>query len=112
MYKIEIKNDMFDIVKRLKSIDNSYFVMYDKKFSRYELHSNDQVGSTYTLTIPYQNLDKRTIDYVLKTRRENYEKLIKEMELNNQKLEQKEMSNILDKAKYDLTDKLKYYSRH
>lgn len=109
MCKIEIKDDMFDICRRLKNIDSSYFILYDKCRGKYELHSTAQYGNTYTLTIPYNRLDKRTIDYVLKTRRENIKKLISDMEENNKKLEKRELDNILDIAKYDLTSKLRYY---
>lgn len=109
MCKIEIKNDLYNICTRLKNIDSSYFVMYNKLNHRYEIHSNAQYGNTYALTIPYDKLDKRTLDYCLSTRREKYLELIKEMEINNQKLEKKEIDNVIDKAKYDLTSKLKYY---
>lgn len=109
MCKIEIKQDLYNICKRLKQIDSSYFVMYNKSTSKYEIHSSEQYGNTYALTIPYNKLDKRAIDYCLSTRRENYLKLIKEMEINNQKLENKEIDNIIDRARYDLTSKLKYY---
>ena len=108
MCKIEIKNDMFDICNRLKNIDSTYFILYDKTKGKYELHSSAQ-KCTYCATIPYTKLDKRTIDFALKTRRENISKLIFEMEENNKKLEEKEIDNVLDRAKYDLNSKLKYY---
>ena len=108
MCKIEIKKDMFDICRRLKNIDTTYFILYDKIRRKYELHSTAQ-KDTYCAIIPYDKLDKRTIDFVLNTRRENIKRLIFEMEENNRKLEQKEMDNILDRAKYDLSSKLKYY---
>ena len=108
MYKIEIKNDMFDISNRLKNIDSTYFILYDKIRGKYELHSTAQVD-TYCATIPYKKLDKRAIDFALKTRRENIDRIILEMEENNKKLEMREVDNILDRAKYDLNSKLKYY---
>ena len=108
MCKIEIKNDMFDICRRLKNIDSTYFILYDKIRGKYELHSTAQLD-TYCATIPYNRLDKITIDFALKTRRENIKRLILEMEENNKKLEEKEIDNILDRARYDLNSKLKYY---
>lgn len=109
MCKIEIKNDIFDICRRLKNIDSSYFILYDKIRGKYELHSTEQYHNSYVLTIPYDRLDCRTIDFVYMTRRENSKRLIFEMEENNKKLEKREMDNILDMAKYELNSKLKYY---
>ena len=40
--KIEIKEDLFDIVNRLKEIDDGYFVLYDLKKCRYEVHNKKQ----------------------------------------------------------------------
>lgn len=112
MCKLIVKNDMYNIVNRLKSIDKDYFVMRNTVTNKYELHHKGQLNTTYTLTLPFDSLDARTINYVFQSRRENFDKLIKEMEITNKKLENKEIENILDMAKYDLKNKLKYYENH
>ena len=107
MFKIEIENDVFNIIKRLKKIDKNYFVLYVHEKRLFEIHHKKQ-QNTYCLTLPYKTLDKRTLDYVLKSRVENIKKIIKEMEENNQKLENKSIEEKIDQSKYELTCKLKY----
>ncbi len=111
MYKIKIKSDLFNIVNRLKSIDKNYFVLFNKVKNNYEIHNENQPFSTYCLTLPYAKLDKRTIDYVLKTRKENFDKIIKEMEISNKKIEENKNEEIMYRAKYDLTEKLKIINK-
>ena len=65
-----IKNDIFNIAKRLKSIDKKYFIVFNSDRNKYEVHYA-RAKNTYELTIPYDTLDARTIDFVLKTRIQN-----------------------------------------
>lgn len=83
--KIEIKNDLFDIANRLKQIDKDYFVLFNTSKKVFELHAKGQPYSSYCLTFPYTELDERAVSLALKTRAENKDKLIKEMEEENQK---------------------------
>lgn len=111
MYKIKIKNDLYNICKRLKSIDKKYFILYDKAKNKFEIHNSNQPFSTYCLTIPYDKLDKRTIDYVLKTKNENFDKILKEIENSNKRIEENINEEIMYRAKYDLTEKLKFINK-
>ncbi|HEY8419523.1 MAG TPA: hypothetical protein VIL03_03725 [Clostridia bacterium] len=76
--KIKIENDLYDIANRLKAIDSGYFVLYDTARKKYEVHNSNNIGGTYCLTVPYEKLDARTIDFVQKTRRERFDKLLEE----------------------------------
>ena len=50
--KIRIENDVFDVVKRIKQIDDGYFVVFDLDKEKYELHNKYQ-NNSYCLTYPY-----------------------------------------------------------
>ncbi|HEY8423462.1 MAG TPA: hypothetical protein VIL23_01715 [Clostridia bacterium] len=76
--KIKIENDLYDIANRLKSIDSGYFVVFDTERKKYEIHNTNNIGNTYCLTVPYDCLDARAVDFVNKTRRERFDKLLKE----------------------------------
>lgn len=91
---IKIENDVFDIVKRIKEIDSNYFVVFNKKKLKFELHHSAQPLTTYCLTFPYECLDTRCVDLTYKTRQQNKEKLIKEMEEENEKLEKEKLNTI------------------
>ncbi|MBQ8444633.1 MAG: hypothetical protein IJX25_04705 [Clostridia bacterium] len=95
---IKINNDVYFICKRLKKIDPSYEVYYNRQTCCYEVHSNKQAKNSYCFKVPFAQLDSRTIDYAIKTRRENRDKLLKEIEQSNQLLYErnlKEQVNLL-----------------
>ena len=77
-----IFSEPFDVCDRLKSIDDGYFVVFNVKRDRYEVHNNRQTD-TFCFVVPYDKLDSRTVDYCLKTRVQNVDKLIKEMDEQN-----------------------------
>ena len=87
MTKIMITNDVFDIAKRIKEIDPDYFVVYDKKLCRFEVHNKRQRPDTLCLVLPYNTLDCRAIDKVLSTRVEYVAKQLAQIDEFNQKLQ-------------------------
>ena len=99
---IKIFEDVFFITNRLKEIDENYFVVFNTQKKKFEVHSSKQKQS-YCLTVPYKTLDQRTISLVLKTRKENFDKILKEIEEENAKIEKENKRKINaiceDKAK-------------
>lgn len=81
---LEIEEDVYFICLRLREIDKSYRVLYNLARQCYEVHSFEQSKSSYCFTVPYSQLDERTVLFALKTRSENRDKLIAEIEKNNQ----------------------------
>lgn len=90
---LKIEGDVFFIDKRLKEIDKSYFILFNLQKGVYEIHSNDQPKSSYCFTCPYPVLDERTIDFALKTRAQNRDKIIEEIERDNQLAYNKAIKN-------------------
>ena len=86
---IKIESDNYFIVNRLKEIDKSYEVFFNLITSSYEVHSNEQQKSSYCFKVPYGELDERTLFYARKTRSENRDKIIKEIEKSNELLYEK-----------------------
>lgn len=85
--KIKIERDVYQISKRLKFIDKDYYVVYDTSRSCFEIHNSAQVDSSYCLTLPYDYLDERTLNYVWKTRSTNLEEILDKIEYDNKLLE-------------------------
>lgn len=103
---IRIKNDLFDIVERLKAIDSDYYIVYNVDAGNFELHC-ERCRSTLQLVLPYSALDKRTVDYVLKTRVEKIIDEIKAIDEFNAAVEDKRIAEAIDKSAYltkNLTD--------
>ena len=85
---IELKSDALFIGERLKEIDKSYYLVFNTIKNKYEVHSSKQVGCTYCLTCPNEALDERLVELTKKTRRENLSELLKEIDKENERLEQ------------------------
>ena len=88
---VVIEHDLFGIAARLRSIDDGYFVVYNRKQGSYEVHNRFQRGSTFALRVPYPCLDARTETLVRRTRVENAEKL-----LENARLARRESARAAD----------------
>ena len=78
-----IRQDLFGIAKRLKSIDRRYELFFNRKKNRYEIYANGAMQ----MALPFERLDARTLTYARKTRLENLEKIIAEIEEENARLE-------------------------
>ena len=81
--KIKILNDVYNIAKRIKDIDRDYYVVYDTSKNKFEIHNLGQRGSSYCLTLPYDELDERALKCVLKTQSVNVEEILNEIENDN-----------------------------
>lgn len=79
-----IENDTYFISQRLKEIDRDYFVLYNLESGNFEVHAYGQRGGTYAFTIPYDSLDERTLVLARRTRVENMERVINEIERENE----------------------------
>ena len=97
--KIEIKDDLFGIEKRLKEIDDGYFVLYNVLKNCFEIHNKYQ-KNTYCLTLPYGELDSRCIDYVNSTSVDVFDNIIEDIDKNNQSVEMVNKNNVRDYGEY------------
>ena len=93
--KVQILNDMYNISKRIKNIDRDYFLVYDTVRASFEVHNSAQQDTTYCLTLPYNELDERTLNYVAKTRCANIENILEEINNNNKIQESADKSSVL-----------------
>lgn len=86
--QILLENDPFYISSRIKEVDENYFFVFNSKEKRFELHNSAQKGSTFALVVPYEVLDERAIFLARKTRKENIDKLVREMDEENRRCEE------------------------
>lgn len=97
MNYIEIKDDLFDICKRIRQIDAKYFILFNLKTKKYEVHYR-RAKNTYELTLPFANLDARAVEYVQKTRIEHSRQIYAEIEKQNQKMIEEQNKKNLSKS--------------
>lgn len=96
---ININTDNFFVTKRIKEIDTNYFIVFNTKSKKFEVHNKEQHENTFCLSLPFGELDNRTLDLVQKTRVENINKLIEEIDKENQKKETQKHKEILNLAR-------------
>ncbi len=107
---IHIANDVCDIANRIRDIDSGYFIVWNKLRQKFEVHNVDTYPMTYELTVPYGELDSRTLDLCFETRRANTEKILKEMEEQNKKVEEtraKDRKNMIEDRAIELAHDLR-----
>ncbi len=97
---IEVHSDLYDIVDRLKEIDYRYKVFYNPRKSKFELHIRKGDKVSYLLTFPFNTLDSRAITHCYRTRVERKEKLLKEIETNNARIEKENLYKAKKQAEY------------
>ena len=93
--KVEIKSDVFDIVKRVKEIDEGYYILFDTSKQVYELHYKNQPIS-YCFTYINKNLDFRFIEQVYYTNINRIDIIIDDIDKNNMNIESEESERIKD----------------
>ncbi len=82
-----IENDVLDIAARLKEIDDGYFIVYNGLFRRLEVHNQKQGANTFCLVVPSNRLNACTVELVRKTRAENADRLLAEIDGHNERVE-------------------------
>ncbi len=95
--KVKIMADVYNISKRIRLIDKDYFILYDTSKHCFEIHNKAQ-KNTYCVTLPYNTLDERTINYTLKTRSQNVDKIMSEIEAENLRRDRLHFSRVLDEV--------------
>ncbi len=111
MHLTPIAGDVFDITRRIKEINEGYYLMYNHKYSRYEVYND--VGFTPTLVITWNNrLDMRIIKKLYETRIENIKKLVEDIEKNNEYIQNRAIDKAIDKAGYETKQYFNYVQKH
>ena len=91
---VKIEKDLFSIADRLKEIDGRYEVYRNTVAHRFEVY----VERALQFVVPFQKLDARTLEFARKTRIERAEKIIKEMDEINARIEKQKEKEILENA--------------
>lgn len=81
---IPVKNDLFNVANRLRSVCASYRVFFNAKTRKFEVHNTAQKFNTLAFVCPYESLDARTVEYARYTHVNNAKNLLREVERDNE----------------------------
>lgn len=104
---IRVKSDVFNISKRVKEINSDYYIMFNNKAKKYELHSNMYGRNSHIITLPFSALDERAIHYINKAL--NTINNIDDIDKYNQKIKEKILEKNREESKYKI-EKIYDYS--
>ena len=88
-YYKPITTNVFDIPQRLKEIDPTLFVLWNGERERFEVHCSENKGNTLVMVVPFNELDSRTIDHIKKNMQMRNEGLLRIIDENNRKVEER-----------------------
>lgn len=108
---IKIFEDTHDIIQRLREINNSYFVVYNTERECFEIHNSGQ-KNTFCLTVPFPCLDCRAVDLTLKTRRENIDKILNEIDRDNDRIDEQNKKAVRNLSEWKLKEYYSYANGH
>lgn len=97
-----------DIPVRLKEVNRDFFVMFNTRLQKYEIHCASQPESTLACVLPFDELDNRAVVYARRYSRERTQNLAREIEEYNEKLDRKKQDELLDKANYKCREAFDY----
>lgn len=92
-----IDDDLLGVCRRLKSIDDGYFVFLNYKTGKFEVHNSKDAPHTLCLVLGYDALDERTVRHVLYTRAERAREIVERMERENARLEAERRKSAVQK---------------
>ncbi len=108
---IRVENDAFNIAERILSMNEDYFVVYNTNRRRFEIHNKKQYGSTFCITCD-EGLNYQVIQKLRKTKIENMQKIMYEIEKTNQDYEQEIKRVEKDKASFKAREMFNYACHH
>lgn len=107
-----IINDALDIASRIKEIDDTYIIRYDKTKQKFKVLRRVYEKEYFQCYLPFNRLDARAVQHLYLTRRENLTKLIQEIDSNNLKIEAQEKYKAKQKIEESLENSFsKFYKR-
>lgn len=92
-----VTSNVWNIPERLKGLDPRFFVMFNHKSQKFEVHVTGQPGTTFGLELPFPELDYRAITYTRDRMSDRLDVLMEEVDRHNERLQQTSLDHAFDK---------------
>ena len=106
--RIPVLSNATDIPARLKALRASWFVMFNTRSQRFEIHDAAQPEGTLACALPFDALDARAIEYARRYRVARLEETAREVEAFNERLEREARRDYLNRAADKTREALNY----
>ncbi|MBR4270601.1 MAG: hypothetical protein IKQ31_02875 [Clostridia bacterium] len=104
---VKIENDAFNIAERIKKINPHYFVVYNTERHVFEVHNSRQYSSSFCITCDL-GLNYSVISKLRKTKIENLDKIMREIDENNEQIDAEVKRIERDKATFKAREMFQY----
>lgn len=85
---IPVYKNVYHIPERLKNYDSSFFIVFNKIKQKFEVHNLENPLNTYCLTVPYPELDERTLNFTWENDiKVHGDKLFKHLDAEQERME-------------------------
>lgn len=86
-----VETSIYHIPERLEEYDPNMFICFNSLIQEYEVHSLRNKGDTHALSIPWAELDQRTLDFVADRdqNRRPLKDIIREIDKRNEEREKR-----------------------
>ncbi len=101
--KILIKNDLYDIAKRLQEINCDYRVYFDTDRQKFILMRNNALE----LIFPFEELDERAIRHAKYTSMQNIKEFLYDLDKENRQTEEISRKEAKDKVENEFSRRLR-----
>lgn len=85
---LPVYNSVFYIPERLREYDPGFFVVFNKRKQKYEVHNLENPISSYCFTVTFDELDVRTIHHTWQTDiRVHGRRILKQLDKEQERME-------------------------
>ncbi len=83
------ETSLFSIPERLAEYDPDFFVVFNRRKGKYEVHSLANRGDTHCMDVLFDGLDARILRQIARTdqRRHSFKELVRQVDNHNERLE-------------------------
>lgn len=92
--KIIVKNDIYNISKRIKYINRDYYIVYNNIEKKFQIFDKQGV----VITLPYKNLDIRGINFLVERLKKSNFEILEEVEKHNQKIDEEARRKTIEQS--------------
>ena len=104
--------NVFEIPERIKATDERLSTFFNTNTQKYEIHCTHDGETSLMLTLPFDELDCRSIDYLIERQSMSVHRFVEEMDKQNERIKKSELDRRMLEASDNTRDIVKYVNTH
>ncbi len=109
---VPVTSDVYSISERIKAVDERFFIMFNRKTQRFEVHVKGQPATTFGCELPFDTLDARALEYVRKYSAARTQSLARDIAAHNDRLAESRHGKHIENAGYKMREAIMWAEHH